>query len=56
MVYFGDFAQLEPVQRCSVHKDGNSRGEEDMEDGEKKDVEERLAKNMLDCLLPHAAS
>ena len=40
MVYYGDFAQLEPVQRCSV---GNSLEEEDTEDREKEDTEERLA-------------
>ena len=53
MVCFGDFAQLEPVQRCSV---GNSLEEEDMEDRENEDVEERLAKSMLDYLSPYVAS
>ena len=53
VIYIGDFAQLEPVQRCSV---GNSLEEEDMEDREKEDVEEQLAKRMLDYLLPYVAS
>ena len=53
MLYVGDFAQLEPVGACSV---GNSFQEEEMEDGEKQDVEEQLAKRMLDYLLPYVAS
>ena len=54
VVYVGDFAQLEPVRRCSV---GNSlEEEEDMEDREKEDPEEQVAKRMLDYLLPYVAS
>ena len=56
MVYCGDFVQLEPVGRCSVHKGGSSHGEEDREDGEKEDVEEQLVKKVLDYLSPYVAT
>ena len=59
MFCYGDFAQLEPVGRCSV---GNTLEEEDMEDREEDmeeglaDMEERVVKKMLDYLLPYVGS